>query len=330
MLHLILGILKVIGILLLVLLGLLLLAVLALLFVPVRYELNGKKKEGAAAARAKVSWLLGLVSATAGYRDGRLQVRLKLLCFSVFRFGTGREKNGAGGDFGKREKTSAPAASGEAVPPPETLWEEPEPELRREAKPEPELHLEAKPTPESELHRKPKPSWAQGKWKKILRLIARAAEFLFSLPERMTDLLNRIQEFFLETGDQKERLESRLEELQSAVEPYTSKEAVSLYRRIFGHLKNLWKHYAPRSLSGWIHFGTGAPDLTGWLAGLIYLILPASAEAFEVRPDFTEQTLEADVTMKGHIRACHLLRTAFWLWRDKELRKMIRRIKGGN
>ena len=56
MLQLILGILKVIGILLLAVFLLLLLSVLALLFVPVRYEAAGKKKKGALAARIKIFW----------------------------------------------------------------------------------------------------------------------------------------------------------------------------------------------------------------------------------------------------------------------------------
>ena len=45
MLHIILGILRVIGILLMVVLGLVLLIALSVLLVPVRYELSGKKKE---------------------------------------------------------------------------------------------------------------------------------------------------------------------------------------------------------------------------------------------------------------------------------------------
>ena len=57
MLQLILGILKVTGILLLAVLLLLVLALLSLLFVPVRYEAEGKKKQDALAARLKVSWM---------------------------------------------------------------------------------------------------------------------------------------------------------------------------------------------------------------------------------------------------------------------------------
>ena len=57
--HIVLLILKILGILLLVLLGLLLLVLLAVLFVPVRYQLQGMWKEDKWAS-VKVSWLLSV------------------------------------------------------------------------------------------------------------------------------------------------------------------------------------------------------------------------------------------------------------------------------
>ena len=83
MLHIILGILRVIGILLMVVLGLVLLIALSVLLVPVRYELSGKKKAGAMAVRAQVSWMGPLIGAVIGYRDGRMVMRLKLLGITV-------------------------------------------------------------------------------------------------------------------------------------------------------------------------------------------------------------------------------------------------------
>ncbi|MDO5345604.1 MAG: hypothetical protein Q4E91_07655, partial [Lachnospiraceae bacterium] len=215
---------------------------------------------------------------------------------------------------------------------PETV-QKPEDELRQEADSPgsgskadaSEDESESGPDPEKKRFRG-LAGMLSGLWKRLCR----AAAFLASLPERMLELPDKLQDFFWAADDRLERLSWRLESLRQRIEPYRTPESIALYKRLLWRLKYLWKHFGPRRLSGWLRFGTGAPDKTGQLAGLLYLILPASAEDFEVRPDFTEPVLEADLVIKGHIRACHLLRMAFGLWRDKELRKMIRRIKGGN
>ena len=62
--HVILTILKILGILLLVILGLLLAIVLSVLFVPVRYQLEGEKPSpgwSEANGKIRVSWLLHLI-----------------------------------------------------------------------------------------------------------------------------------------------------------------------------------------------------------------------------------------------------------------------------
>ena len=75
--HIVLLILKILGILLLVILGLLLLILCTVLFVPVRYRIQGLWKEEKW-IRVQVSWLLSLVSFRGGYdmkkgtdRDGK-------------------------------------------------------------------------------------------------------------------------------------------------------------------------------------------------------------------------------------------------------------------
>ena len=70
MLHIILGILKVAGILIGVLLLLVLTLVLALLFVPVRYRIRASGQEKDLAAGVHVSWLLHILSAAVSFESG--------------------------------------------------------------------------------------------------------------------------------------------------------------------------------------------------------------------------------------------------------------------
>ena len=82
MLHIILAILKIIGILLAAILGLLLLAVLLVLFVPLRYRLEFERKEEKIWAKARFGWLARLILAEAVLIDGKPKVRVRLCGFS--------------------------------------------------------------------------------------------------------------------------------------------------------------------------------------------------------------------------------------------------------
>ena len=97
MLGIFLGILKWLGILLLVLLGLVLTVLLAVLFVPVRYEAEGSFR-GELLAKGQISWLWRLFSIQAVY-DGDTEVSLR-----IFGVKPGRKKETAE----RTEKTETP------------------------------------------------------------------------------------------------------------------------------------------------------------------------------------------------------------------------------
>ena len=85
LIHIILGILKIIGILLLVLLCLLLLLLLSLVFVPVRYYGSAFREEGKYEGKVRVSWLFHLIFVTARYGSGTegLQLSIRFLGIPV-------------------------------------------------------------------------------------------------------------------------------------------------------------------------------------------------------------------------------------------------------
>lgn len=362
MLHLILGILKVIGILLLVLLSLILLGILALLFVPVRYELAGKVNEENAAVRGRITWLLRLVSVTAGWKDGRLQVRAKLLNFTVFSFGSGKEEKeasqeepeedspeegspekdnpiddnpgqsyGEHGEIRKEEIVKENTEKSEIEENSKNTSEEIRPEEKAilpggitESEAE-RVFLDCledseefqEPSEDEVIDETPK-----GFFKRIREIRNR----IRCIPEQIRQRLELLQSLL---KDGKGRLDSLAQTIQGwkeRLQPFLAPEAKALYRRLLGHLKYIWKHYRPRKVQGWLRFGTGAPDLTGMLTGILYMILPPSAEEFELKPEFTEAILQTKMQLNGHIRAVHLLKTAICLWFDKEFRAMIRRV----
>ena len=71
MLHIILAILKILGILLAALLLFLLLALLFVLFVPLRYRLTVQKDTGGVLIKGKFTWLLRLIAISGGYQNAK-------------------------------------------------------------------------------------------------------------------------------------------------------------------------------------------------------------------------------------------------------------------
>lgn len=83
MLHIILFILKIIGVILLSILGLLLALLLIVLFVPVRYQLRASHGE-ALYLKGSVSWLLHLVRIRVTHIDGVFHIRARILGFLLY------------------------------------------------------------------------------------------------------------------------------------------------------------------------------------------------------------------------------------------------------
>lgn len=83
MLHVILLILKIIGILLLAILGLLLLIVLIVLLVPIRYRVNAEHGE-AIRVDGRVNWLLHLIRARVTHIEGVLHIQVQVLWLTLY------------------------------------------------------------------------------------------------------------------------------------------------------------------------------------------------------------------------------------------------------
>ena len=86
MLHILLLILKIIGIFLAALLGIVALVLIGVLFVPVRYHIEAEGKlgnENPVHVGVKVSWLLHIVNVAFAYPEA-VCVRVKIFCFTLF------------------------------------------------------------------------------------------------------------------------------------------------------------------------------------------------------------------------------------------------------
>ena len=379
--HVVLTILKIIGIILLVILAILLLLLLAVLFVPLRYRVHGRKEtKKEPEADGTMTWLLHLLRADLTYRDreGVAVIRVCGFRLKTFRFGEKKPERGnapqKGEPSGETAEEAAPVteAAEESVPATEAAEEAaPVTETQEHAMPQIEAAKDdavkddaavketaaqaKKPEPEpaeeeesgikrlfrrifkKKKEEKPSAKGAgSGKQKKEkplhggpdARLMNLAAQFL----NKILDLLLQVPGLPAEVYDRidiiQEKICKKYDLIRKKAEPFLSIEAEHMFWKGIGYLKYLIRGYAPRKITGYLHFGTGSPDLTGWLTGLVYMLLPESGTEYDVDPDFYEAVLETDTEVKGHIRAYRVAWVGLRLLFDKEFRVLFARIRG--
>ena len=94
MLHILILILKIIGIIIAVILGILLLLIAIFLFAPVHYEVQGRCDGdlGSLKGKVQITWLLKLIRADILYKNGKMKWRLRLAWIKRGNTGTGKKQ----------------------------------------------------------------------------------------------------------------------------------------------------------------------------------------------------------------------------------------------
>ena len=353
--HIVLGILKIIGIILLVILGLVLLILGLVLFVPFRYQAGVVRSQGFPDGEASVTWLLRAVRLTVAFKDKKLKGALKVLCFTLKRFGSwdeaDKKPSNEGGSTKEQpaDETQAQAAETQGQAAISTAEDQtvltsaeredhklqPE-QLKAESDQLKEKQKEEKKQKKALKKQEKKPEKLSVK-EKINRLINKNMERIAAAPQKAMDLLLMIIDAIDGKAQAAEALAEKLvkkaESAEKKAAPFLEAESINYFKWLLRRLGGLLHHFRIRRIKGFLKFGTGAPDMTGFLTGLLYRILPAGAAGYEVDPYFDQTVFETDTILKGHIRACHILWLVILAALRKDtwhmLRKLRRKDKGG-
>lgn len=349
MLHIILAILKIIGILLAVVLGLLVLGVLLILFVPLRYQLDFERGTGSNLARGRFGWLARLIMVTVKLEDNKPYVTVRICGFTKQLVPAAEKKEKPPGKR-KKSKTSEDSEDGEydsgpgqdQEPPadkkrlPEKETSKPENAPKEESVPEKPKEVKAVLTKEPEKEEDVKSgqigSSAErpGPLEKIKRLynkvktaVLKIYGILVHIPEIPGKLLKKWQ-----------GIQNKAEAVRKKAEHYISiwkdegTQAVFMLSK--DQIRFLWKHLHPRKIQGKLRYGFEDPSITGMVTGGLYIILPMSFYEVELLPEFEPDKpliLEGKLLIKGHVRLCHVAKTVWILFRNKDLRKLIKQLK---
>lgn len=303
MLHILLLILKILGMLLLALLLLLVLVIALVMFIPVRYKGKGSYFE-AVQVKATVSWLLHIVHFSVAYEGGDPKWKLRVFGIPIKSSENGKSSSDiASGD--NKNKSKSKEMKGIVIAEDDELELE-ESENRTsvidtmEEKDSRKKSIDEKGIEEISEEEK------QSIWEKI------KAAFL-KIKQKIKDLLEKLRVI-------KDKVSAIIEKIRFFWNWWnleTTKLAVS-------HCKEeLWillKHIAPRKYNVDLRFGTGDPASTGQILGAIGIIYPVTKGQLRITPEFQEKLIEGKFDLKGRIFVYKLLAIAWRVFWDKNIR----------
>lgn len=338
MIAIVLGILKIIGILLLILLGLVLFVIFSVLFVPIRYRAEGSFYEHLE-GEVLVSWFLRLLELRVSYH-GTASADVRILWFHPWREKKRKPSENEEEELLERveatevETPSEPVTQSEQKLP-EKVTETPKEESFSEAelgsKPETasnaEVSCEEETLPETEKTpertettetSETEPSRVQNIIERIKKLFQTLVQFPKTIRTKMKKMVQRFQRI----GKKLQKGKAQWDTILAFLQDEENKKTFRLAKKqIFAILR----HILPQKMDGKLRFGLGDPYMTGQVLTWISPFYGLYGRTIQVTPDFLELCLEGELKLKGRIRIGTLLFLGFRMLRDKKIRLWIKK-----
>lgn len=329
MLHIIIFILKIIGILLLVILGLILLLVSSVLFVPITYKVRAERKDGVIQVRAVAGWMFRLLSVH--YRLHTSQEPMQLLQGRILGIPVWKPLEPKKEKPKKAEKKSKEKQSKPKQMEAKQLEQKAEVKSSDKAKERlkkdltPGTAVATMPQPEPEVSRQeqPKDKQAQPKpprqsiLKKLLYAIRRIYGKITAIGRGLFSLVVKLLHM----------PEKASETIGTLTDFWNLEENVKARESIWRELKFLWKHSRPRKADLTLHFGFEDPSWTGQCMGVLSILNVWYPGRIFLKPEFEQEIFEGTLYIKGHMMLAVPLLSIFRLWRDENVMKMYRRFR---
>ena len=329
MLHIIIFILKIIGILLLVILGLILLLVSSVLFVPITYKVRAERKDGVIQVRAVAGWMFRLLSVHYRLHTSQEPMQLlqgRILGISVWKPLEPKKEKPKKAEKKSKEKQSKPKQM-------EAKQLEQKAEVKSSDKAKERLKKDLTPgtavatipQPEPEVSRQEQPQDKQAQTKpprqsilkKLLYAIRRIYGKITAIGRGLFSLVVKLLHM----------PEKASETIGMLTDFWNLEENVKARESIWRELKFLWKHSRPRKADLTLHFGFEDPSWTGQCMGVLSILNVWYPGRIFLKPEFEQEIFEGTLYIKGHMMLAVPLLSIFRLWRDENVMKMYRRFR---
>lgn len=336
MLHILLMILKILGIILLCIIGIVLLVLALILFVPVRYRIkavkeetideNGQKNGFAEGvfARIKVTWLCHFLSVTVEYQNSML-CKVRVLGIIVYDLAKKEEyaakkaekenrKEERERRKAKKHRNAASATTNHTKTPgleTEHISKQEAKTDKRAEKMSDEQTMEKQETEADE-----KLTFLQ----KLEQFMSKLKAFVY----KILDAIRNIKYTIVSFCDKIKNAVNRVEYYKAVWDKEETKRALATGKKELGRLM---KHLKPSKFKADIHFGLSDPATMGQILSFHGMLYPFLGKNVHIVPDFEKEVFEGNVYIKGRITIFVLLQVAWILYFDDNIRYLIRLLK---
>lgn len=288
MVHVLLIILKVLGITLLILLGLVLLLVILALAAPFCYSLEGEYY-GDPKAVGRVRWLCFVLDFKGVYGNSKFLYYLKSFGFTISTNDEADKHYHKGLDDEAEEETDTAAEDREAMFVPVKLVEDDFNDYMKETQ---------------------TPAQRQSLLQKIDDKVRQAVEWITTIPMRIhykiSEILSRILDFLANITENINKLIKKrddiLEKYAEVRQFLGEEETKKALRDCKKYFLKSWRHVRPRRFHGVVHFGMEDPAETGKVLGAVAMLFPVYRDRLVIAPDFEQKILEGEFYARGRIR----------------------------
>lgn len=290
MLHILLMLLKIIGILLLAILGLLVLILCIVLFVPIRYEVSASAAGNVDSIKANVrfSWLLRLISGYVVFEEKKADWQVRILW----------------------KKLNIPKPEKEKL---ETVLEDAEEDIKEAIQDETPEIVEAEngktdETAEPQIEQKTESEASENN----------------EAQNKKQNIFEKIKYTIQTICDKIKLMKEKAEEIERLIKNEVHQAAV---KRSFRELIRLLRFLKPKKLTLNAHFGFEDPATTGQVVAVISVLYPFIEKCVDIKPDFESQVLEGDVYVKGVIRGIYAVIVLVNIILDKNIRLTFKELQ---
>ena len=320
LLHILLFLLKLIGIVLLVILGLIVLILVIVLLTPIRYRIGASKYQ-TIQAEGKVTWLFRLIEMVfkldTGAEEGkRLHLSFRIAWLKLYDNQKPKEKRI------KQKKTRKTKLKPES--------KQSEKVIQAAKSEQPEVKVQPIKTEQATEMKNEMPKAVHPE--KILRLAKNAANKILSLIRGVFSLICSILSIPSKIMDGLEKLENFFTKLREKKEAflafYNEAHNHQWFTAFWHRLKKLLLKILPRADRLYLHFGFEDPATTGQVLGGLSILYPICGEKMELCPEFNEEILEGEVKCHGRIRPVSLVIFAVKSFLNKQFFSMVKQFKG--
>ncbi|MBE5881673.1 MAG: DUF2953 domain-containing protein [Lachnospiraceae bacterium] len=302
--HILLLILKIIGIVLLVLIGIVLMLVLLLVFVPFCYRAEGSYYGDKPYAMARVRYLFPFLQVLVRYKDGEAEGKVKVFGFTVYDLFSTKEEDTKSQKKDTEKEISVPASDIDADTDAETDAAE---------------DISA-PQEAEEISEHPSDDGDETEEKMSLR--EKIHHFISVIKEKISAIIRKLKDIKEKGVQIKEKVDSTVDKLKHYYAIWQEDYTQRAFQKAKKSLYKLWKSIRPRKGNVRLHFGTGDPGSTGQMCGYYGMLYPFLGKYVMIEPDFENKIYEGDFYFKGHITVLSFLKVVWIVLFDKDIKKL--------